>query len=93
MDKIVLEEHFVIPDFLDYLANAMPRGGSTAAVQTNRKLKMPPSSYLKSNFSVTTSGQFSDVPLACAISALGEDNVMFSIDYPYKDSKRRGTIH
>jgi hypothetical protein len=21
MDKIVLEEHFVIPDFLDYLAN------------------------------------------------------------------------
>src|SRR5262249_11137431 len=25
MDKIVLEEHFVIPDFLDYLANAMPR--------------------------------------------------------------------
>jgi len=61
--------------------------------QTNRKLKMPPSSYLKSNFSVTTSGQFSDVPLACAISELGEDNVMFSIDYPYKDSKRRGTIH
>jgi len=31
--------------------------------------------------------------LACAISELGEDNVMFSIDYPYKDSKRRGTIH
>src|SRR5215471_12734521 len=25
MDKIVLEQHFVIPDFLDYLANAMPR--------------------------------------------------------------------
>jgi 2,3-dihydroxybenzoate decarboxylase len=25
MDKIALEEHFVIPDFLDYLANAMPR--------------------------------------------------------------------
>ena len=64
-----------------------------ALTQTNRKLKMPPSSYLKSNFSITTSGQFSDVPLACAISALGEDNVMFSIDYPYADSKRRGTIH
>jgi len=64
-----------------------------ALTQTNRKLKMPPSSYLKSNFSITMSGQFSDVPLACAISALGEDNVMFSIDYPYADSKRRGTIH
>ena len=64
-----------------------------ALTQTNRKLKMPPSSYLKSNFSITMSGQFSDVPLACAISALGEDNMMFSIDYPYADSKRRGTIH
>ena len=57
-----------------------------ALTQTDRKLNMPPSSYLKSNFSVTTSGQFSDLPLACAISALGEDNVMFSIDYPYEDS-------
>jgi 2,3-dihydroxybenzoate decarboxylase len=25
MDKIALEEHFVIPDFLDYLKNAMPK--------------------------------------------------------------------
>ena len=25
MDKIALEEHFVIADFLDHLANAMPR--------------------------------------------------------------------
>jgi predicted TIM-barrel fold metal-dependent hydrolase len=25
MDKIAVEEHFVIPDFLEYLANAMPR--------------------------------------------------------------------
>jgi 2,3-dihydroxybenzoate decarboxylase len=46
-----------------------------ALTQTNRKLKMPPSSYLKSNFSITTSDQFSDVPLACAISGPGEDNV------------------
>jgi 2,3-dihydroxybenzoate decarboxylase len=57
-----------------------------ALTQTERKLKMPPSSYLKSNFFVTTSGQFSDAPLLCAISALGEDRVMFSIDYPYEDS-------
>jgi 2,3-dihydroxybenzoate decarboxylase len=49
-------------------------------------MKMPPSSYLQNNFFVTTSGQCSDVPLLCALSALGEDHVMFSVDYPYEDS-------
>jgi 2,3-dihydroxybenzoate decarboxylase len=57
-----------------------------AATETSRRLKMPPSSYLKNNFFVTTSGQFSSVPLVCAISALGEDKVMFSIDHPFEDS-------
>ncbi len=56
------------------------------ATQTSRRLKQPPSSYLKNNFFVTTSGQFANEPLLCAISALGEDKVMFSIDYPYEDS-------
>ena len=27
-------------------------------------------------------------PLIDALSALGEDNVMFSVDYPYQDSKQ-----
>jgi 2,3-dihydroxybenzoate decarboxylase len=57
-----------------------------AATETSRRLKLPPSSYLKNNFFVTTSGQFANEPLVCAISALGEDKVMFSIDYPYEDS-------
>jgi 2,3-dihydroxybenzoate decarboxylase len=57
-----------------------------AATETSRRLKLPPSSYLKNNFFVTTSGQFANEPLVCAMSALGEDKVMFSIDYPYEDS-------
>jgi 2,3-dihydroxybenzoate decarboxylase len=35
---------------------------------------------------VTTSGQCSDVPLITALTALGDDHVLFSIDYPYEDS-------
>ena len=43
-----------------------------------------PSEYLRSNVLVTTSGAFSNEPLICALSALGEDSVMFSLDYPYE---------
>lgn len=55
-----------------------------------RPLKMKPSDYLKRNLFVTTSGQFDDVPLIAAVSALGADNVLFSVDYPYEDSATAG---
>lgn len=51
-----------------------------------RELKKRPSEYFRTNVAVTTSGVFSMEPLLCAAAALGEDNVMFSIDYPFEDS-------
>lgn len=50
-------------------------------------LKKPPSQYFKDNFYVTTSGMCSTGPLLCAIHELGEDRVMFSVDYPYESSE------
>lgn len=50
------------------------------------KLQKPPSEYIKSNIVVSTSGMFSAEPLICAISALGADRVMFSVDYPYEST-------
>jgi 2,3-dihydroxybenzoate decarboxylase len=49
-----------------------------------KALERPPSHYIRSNIKITTSGVFSVPPLMCAIDALGEDNVMFSIDYPFE---------
>ena len=49
-----------------------------------RTLEQPPSFYIKRNIAITTSGVCSDVSLRCAIDALGVDNVMFSIDYPFE---------
>lgn len=49
-----------------------------------RTLQRLPSDYIKGNVTVTTSGVFSDAPLVCALSALGEDKVMFSVDYPFE---------
>jgi predicted TIM-barrel fold metal-dependent hydrolase len=33
---------------------------------------------------VTTSGNFSDAALLCALLTLGADRILFSIDYPYQ---------
>lgn len=52
-----------------------------------KELQKPPSQYIKENFYVTTSGMCSNGPLACAIQELGEERVMFSVDYPYESSK------
>jgi 2,3-dihydroxybenzoate decarboxylase len=61
-----------------------------ALIADKRPLKLKPSDYLKRNLFVTTSGQCDDVPLIAALTALGPDHVMFSVDYPYEDSVTAG---
>jgi 2,3-dihydroxybenzoate decarboxylase len=46
-----------------------------------------PSAIIKRHFLITTSGVCDPHALADAIAAMGEDSVMFSVDYPYEDSQ------
>jgi 2,3-dihydroxybenzoate decarboxylase len=46
-----------------------------------------PSAIFRRNVAITTAGTFSDEPLVCALSALGEDAVMFSVDHPFENMK------
>ena len=46
-----------------------------------------PSEFIRKCVAVTTAGVFSDEPLECAIKALGEDSVLFSVDHPFEDMK------
>ena len=48
------------------------------------RLSLPPSEYLKRNVVVTTSGVCSAEPLLCALGALGNERVLFSVDYPFE---------
>ncbi len=48
------------------------------------RLQLKPSEYLKRNFVITTSGQENHLALKYSIDVLGEDNVMWAIDYPYQ---------
>ncbi|AKI02220.1 putative TIM-barrel fold metal-dependent hydrolase [Hoeflea sp. IMCC20628] len=49
-------------------------------------LERAPSAYFGSNILITTSGVCSHPSLMGAIGEMGEDAVMFSIDYPYEDT-------
>ena len=44
--------------------------------------------YLKNNFHVSTSGQFHDPPLHLAMTEIGTDRVLFSVDYPFEPMKQ-----
>lgn len=59
-------------------------GGSGGAKKTLQRL---PSEYLRSNFHVTTSGNFCPAAFACTLAVMGADRVMFSVDYPMDDNR------
>ncbi|WP_162468672.1 amidohydrolase family protein [Streptomyces adustus] len=52
---------------------------------TPPELRHPVSEYFRRNFSITTSGHFCTPSLLAAIALLGDDRVMFSVDYPFED--------
>jgi 2,3-dihydroxybenzoate decarboxylase len=49
-------------------------------------LKHPPSHYVRKNVWITTSGVCDDVPLRCALDAMGATHVMFAVDHPFEDT-------
>jgi 2,3-dihydroxybenzoate decarboxylase len=63
-----------------YLPTAWYR--SEADISRSKKLQLKPSEYIRRNFHITTSGNFSFPPLLCSILELGADKIMFSVDYP-----------
>jgi len=49
-------------------------------------LKKKPSEYFRSNLIITTTGVCQDSSLQCAITEMGDDRVLFSVDYPFEDA-------
>lgn len=50
-----------------------------------KDMKRLPSEIIRRHIVITTSGVCSEAPLLCSLKELGEDSVMFSVDYPYED--------
>ena len=51
-------------------------------------IKKKPSEYIRSNFTITTSGLFFQPALICAYMALGADKIAFAVDYPHEDTEK-----
>ena len=49
-----------------------------------RGLKKTPLQYLKDNLLVTTSGNWYEPAFLCTLLALGADNILFAVDWPYE---------
>lgn len=67
---------------IDYMhKNSAVKSGAAPATQ------LTPSEYFKRNFWITTSGQENPLALQYSIDMLGEDRVMWAIDYPYQPTE------
>jgi 2,3-dihydroxybenzoate decarboxylase len=62
-------------------------GGSLLEGSGVRRIRELPSYYAKRNLYVTTSGNFSDPALRCAIDGLGIDRILFAVDYPFESTE------
>src|SRR6202521_314238 len=58
----------------------------TQLAALRRGLQRTPMQYLTQNLVVTCSGNFSDPAFLCTVMALGADNVLFSVDWPYESN-------
>jgi len=66
-------------DYMHHMTGQWPETGRA-------KLSLTPSETFRRNFAVTTSGVNWDPPLRLCLDALGEENVMFAVDYPYQET-------
>ena len=53
-----------------------------------KHLQRTVSEYFLQNFSITTSGFFSDPPLLLALQVVGADRIIFSVDYPFSANEQ-----
>ena len=75
-----------LPFWLDRLDNRYSNIKRRGLSPLGKPLDRLPGAYFATNFHVTTSGMMTDPPLEFVLRTLGEDRVMFAIDYPFEQS-------
>jgi len=59
----------------------------SVAAAKRRGLKKEPIQYLRDNMIVTTSGNWFEPAFVCTLLAVGADNIVFAIDWPYESNE------
>ncbi|OAK61419.1 hypothetical protein A3K87_21065 [Variovorax paradoxus] len=76
---------------LGHMGEGLPFGfermeDHTPYVVSRRGLKKRPRDCFRENLVITTSGAFSAPAFRCALDIMGEDNILFSVDWPYESN-------
>jgi predicted TIM-barrel fold metal-dependent hydrolase len=94
----LFDEHPKLTIVLGHLGENIPFGlwridhcNATASKTDGHKARRLIADYVRENFYVTTSGNFSTPALALTIAALGADRVMFSVDWPFEEIEHAAT--
>jgi 2,3-dihydroxybenzoate decarboxylase len=67
---------------------AMHRLNDRSLVGARRRgLQKTPLQYIKDNLLVTTSGNWYEPAFVCTLLALGADNILWAVDWPYESNK------
>lgn len=53
-----------------------------------KQLQRRVSEYFVQNFSITSSGFFTEPPFLLALQTMGADRILFSVDYPYSTNEQ-----
>ncbi|HYR16237.1 MAG TPA: amidohydrolase family protein [Mycobacterium sp.] len=74
-------------EMLPFAAYRVDRYYGLGGAGSENRLQRLPSEYLRTNFHVTTSGNFCPPAFTCTLEVMGADRVMFSVDYPMDDNQ------
>ena len=78
-----------LPFWLDRIDRHFTRRPASPGIYPYLKAKRPPSEYFLENFFVTSSGHNWDPAVRFVEEVVGEDRLMFAIDYPYEKCKQQ----
>jgi 2,3-dihydroxybenzoate decarboxylase len=67
-------------EMLPFAAYRIDRYYGLGGDGSEKKIARLPSEYLRNNFHITTSGNFSPPAFACRLEVMGADRLMFSVD-------------
>ncbi len=87
----VFDRHPKLQIIVGHMGEGLPffywRFGDDLARITAGKLEKPVQQYFHDNFWITTSAFFRDELLTLVLAVMGEDRVLFAVDYPFVSNK------
>ena len=87
----VFDRHPALQVVVGHMGEGLPfyywRFGEDLDRIAKRRLDKPVQRYFRDNLWITTSAFFRDELLALALAAMGEDRIMFAVDYPMASAR------